>query len=110
MRISDNHPNSMLEKYLLGAESPKKPKGVQESSSELGSFSVADSVVSDSVQISPEGQEIVRLHQNVALAPDLSAVKASEIQKQISDGTYSIDPKQVAKSLVKETILNHLLS
>lgn len=110
MRIPDNHPNSMLEKYLLGAESPKKTTSVRESSSEPGSLSARETVASDLVQISSEGQEIARLHQSVALSPDISAAKASEIQKQISDGTYSIDPIQVAKGLVKETILDHLLS
>jgi flagellar biosynthesis anti-sigma factor FlgM len=109
MRIPDNHPNSSLEKYLLGVDSPKKTKSAQGIASDAGALSSSDQVQSDSVQISSAGQEVARLHQHVESAPDLSAAKVSEIQKQVSDGTYTVDPKEVAKKLVKETILNQLL-
>jgi flagellar biosynthesis anti-sigma factor FlgM len=109
MRIPDNHPNSSLEKYLLGVDSPKKTKSAQGNTSDPAVHSSNDQVQSDSVQISSAGQEVARLHQRVESAPDLSAAKVSEIQKQVSDGKYTIDAKEVAKKLVKETLLDHLL-
>jgi flagellar biosynthesis anti-sigma factor FlgM len=109
MRIPDNHPNSMLEKYLLGADAPKKSKGVDQSASSQETPSSGGQVQSDSVQISSQAQEIAKLHQMVSTSSDLMAAKVSEIQKKVSDGTYSVDPNQVAKKLVKETILNKIL-
>jgi flagellar biosynthesis anti-sigma factor FlgM len=109
MRIPDNHPNSSLEKYLLGVDSPKKTKSPQGNASDPAALTSSDQVPADSVQISSAGQEVARLHQRVESAPDLLAAKVSEIQKQVSDGTYTVDPKEVAKKLVKETLLDHLL-
>ena len=109
MRIPDNHPNSMLEKYLMGPDAPKKSKGVDPNGSGQETPPSGGQVQSDPVQISSAAQEIAKLYQMVASSGDLTAGKVSEIQKQISDGTYSVDPNQVAKKLVKESILNQIL-
>ena len=109
MRIPDNNSNSMLEKYLIGTEAPKKSRGVDQSSSAQETPPSGGQGQADQVQISPQAQEIAKLHQIVASSSDLTADKVSQIQKQVSDGTYSVDPSQVAKKLVNETILNQIL-
>lgn len=109
MRISDNSNYSNLDKYLFGANSPNQTSGANESVSNQDSSLSAAQSQSDSVQISLQAQQIANLSQMVANSSDTNPAQISQIQNQISAGNYTVDPNQVAKKLVSETILNQIL-
>ncbi|MFI5304241.1 MAG: flagellar biosynthesis anti-sigma factor FlgM [Nitrospiria bacterium] len=98
MRIPDNYSNSNLDKYLTGSNSANKSQGISGNSPVPDSATSNGLVQSDSVQISQQAQQITQLNQLVATSPDPMQAKIAQIQNQISNGTYSVDPIQVAKN------------
>jgi len=109
MRIPDNYSNSNLDKYLTGSNSANKSQEVNGNSPVPDSANSNGQVQPDSVQISQQAQQITQLNRLVASSLDPMEAKITQIQNQISNGTYSVDPIQVAKKLVNESVLNQIL-
>jgi len=64
---------------------------------------------SDSVRISSDAKEALRMMGEVQKVPDVREEKVRELQALISSGTYSVSGEQVAESMIKETMLGTIL-
>lgn len=63
----------------------------------------------DSVRISSDGKEALRIMAEVSKAPDVREEKVRELQAKIQAGTYKVSGAQVAESLIKETMLGTII-
>ena len=64
---------------------------------------------SDSVRVSSDAREAVRMMGEVQRVPDARAEKIRELQALVSSGTYRVSGEQVAESMIKETMLGTIL-
>ncbi|MCX7913276.1 MAG: flagellar biosynthesis anti-sigma factor FlgM [Thermodesulfovibrionales bacterium] len=58
----------------------------------------------DKVDISNRAKEIAELMSAINQMPDIRSEKVAEIKKAIEDGTYVIDPKRIAESILREVL------
>ena len=63
----------------------------------------------DKVALSPMAKEIVEAKKIIKSLPDIREDKVATIKAKIENGTYKTDGVKVAKSMIKESILNEWL-
>jgi len=54
----------------------------------------------DTLEISDSARELVRARQAIDEAPDVRAERVADIKKRIEDGTYSVSPHVLARTLL----------
>ena len=78
-------------------ETERKDKSVDVSSSAVESASRS---VSDSVEFSAAAQQLSSLRDELASLDEIDMGKVDEIRQTISDGSYTIDARKIAESLI----------
>ena len=63
----------------------------------------------DTVQISEEARELQETQKVMENIPDVQVEKVAKIKDQIENGTYEIKSGEIAKKMVKDSIVNELL-
>jgi len=104
MEIIGNSPFSKLDAYvkISGKEKNRvqgSPKGAPK-----GGLS------EDKVALSPEAKQIQEAKKLLDSLPDIREDKVAEIKEQIEAGTYNIDGEKIAFKMIRESILNELVS
>lgn len=56
----------------------------------------------DSIELSPEGQEISRIKTILDNAPDVREQMVEDLRSRIENGTYKVDSKDIAKAMLDE--------
>jgi flagellar biosynthesis anti-sigma factor FlgM len=57
----------------------------------------------DTLEISDRARELARARQAVDEVPDVRADKVADIKKRIEDGTYTVSPRVLARTLLDHT-------
>ena len=56
---------------------------------------------SDSIELSDAARSLATTHRVVADAPEIRADRVAELKTAIANGTYSVDSRTLARSLIK---------
>jgi len=57
---------------------------------------------SDQVNISKEAKDIKKMQKSLQEKPDIRRKKVEEIKKQVSNGTYKVNPEKIAEKIVSD--------
>ncbi len=57
---------------------------------------------SDQVNISKEAKDIKKMQKSLKEKPDIRRKKVEEIKKQISNGTYKVNPEKIAEKIISD--------
>ncbi|MFO7738215.1 MAG: flagellar biosynthesis anti-sigma factor FlgM [Desulfatiglandaceae bacterium] len=63
----------------------------------------------DKVVLSPEVKRIQEAKKLLSSVPDIREEKVAQIKARIESGTYQVEEKELAKKMIKESLLNELL-
>lgn len=64
----------------------------------------------DTVALSPQAKQIGEAKRRLNAVPEIREETVARIKKKIKEGTYRIDGTKVATKMLKETLLNEVLS
>ncbi|HNR14006.1 MAG TPA: flagellar biosynthesis anti-sigma factor FlgM [Thermodesulfobacteriota bacterium] len=102
MKIADKHPFIRLDAYVKNVrEAVKSGEGGQPASAGDGH--------DDTVKVSVKARRIQEARAILDAVPDVREDRVADIKARIENGTYSVDPKDVAAKIVEESLLNELL-
>jgi len=104
MEITGNSPFSKLDAYVKNIG--KEKNRVHGSPREAPKGGLSE----DKVALSPEAKQIQEAKKLLDSLPDVREEKVAEIREQIENGTYSVDSEKIAFKMIRESILNELLS
>jgi len=104
MEITGNSPFARLDAYVK--INGKEKNRVQGSPKEAPKGGLSE----DKVALSPEAKQIQGAKKLLDSLPDIREDKVAEIKEQIEAGTYNIDGEKIAFKMIRESILNELVS
>ncbi len=62
----------------------------------------------DDVLLSPQAREVMEARRALHAVADMRMDKVAALQKSIRDGSFVIDPEQIAQGLIRESLINDL--
>lgn len=101
MEIIGKNSSVNLDAYIKNAKNKRKIGGSSEKASK-------EVIVGDKVEFSPRIKEIQEAKKLLDSIPDIRSEKVAEIKRQIENGDYQIQEKNIAIKMVKEALLNEL--
>ena len=57
---------------------------------------------SDQVNISKQAKDIKKMQKSLQEKSEIRQKKVEEIKKQVSDGTYKVNPEKIAKKIISD--------
>jgi negative regulator of flagellin synthesis FlgM len=102
MKVNGNTPYVNIKAYLQKVQNTKAPE-VSQNGQE------SEEVKADNVILSPKAKEIYEAQKIAGNSSAIDVEKVAQIKQQIEEGTYQIDSNEIAKSLLKETLLDELV-
>ena len=103
MKITGNNPFVNLEVRLKNIRDGQK---VDASAKQLSEQPMSE----DKVVLSPQAKKIQEARKLLNSVPDIRGEKVAGIKAQIGDGTYHVEEKKLAEKIIKESLLNEILS
>jgi negative regulator of flagellin synthesis FlgM len=99
MKIQDmNNDGQSIRQIAQGMKPPqseKNPPAAGVSSPDAGS---------DRVELSPQSQDMKKIHEILATTPEMRTEKVAELKKAIADGTYRVKTEDLADKMLKEMV------
>ena len=103
MKIPEKNPVVNLEAYIQKVDSGNKKSDQGENS--LNDVSMGE----EKVELSSRAKDIQRIKNAVANVPEVRAEKVSRLKRSIEEGTYNVKGEEVARKIVKESLLDEIL-
>ena len=105
MDISDKKPILPINSYVQQvqgnpAESRQKPDKAPE----------AAGPVEDNVDLSQAAKDLQNTRKIMQEIPDVRHEKVEHLREQVENGTYRVDAKKLADKMIKDSLINDLLS
>ena len=88
-----------------GGQGPGQPDQVGNRKIDESSFNrdhAAKIEGGDRVELSPEARQIIQLAEQTRQLPEIREDRVAALRQQLADGTYNVDPQQVAASILEE--------
>jgi len=104
MKIAQNNiPSMMSEAYLnnVGKKSTANSKVARTGN---------HGPTTDRVVLSDQAKELQMARKMLASVPDVRSEKIAGLKEQLRNGTYRADPQQIASGMIRESLVNELLS
>ncbi|MCP4693296.1 MAG: flagellar biosynthesis anti-sigma factor FlgM [Desulfobacterales bacterium] len=60
----------------------------------------------DKVELSPQAKEVRKAAEELKSLPDIREKKVADIKASITNGTYSVDGKETALRMMKDSLVN----
>jgi negative regulator of flagellin synthesis FlgM len=105
MQITPKNQVSGIDAYNLAQVQNKQKVGTEESNTSDGSTLKADTVV-----LSDAAKRIQEAQARIQTLPDVRNDKVAELKAQIENGTYEIKSEEIAEKMIRESLLNELLT
>ena len=97
------NPFAMFSAYL------EEIKGTRRKGAVSGGPSPYASAPSDSVELSSRVDEVEQLSELIPVQPDVRMERVTEVTQKITSGQYHPTDREIAESVVKTTVMDHLL-
>jgi len=105
MDISDKNATLPINSYVQQVQ-PKQT----ESQKNPGATPDTTGPVEDNVDLSQAARELQNTQKLMESIPDVRQDKVDRLKNQIESGTYRVDAGKIADKMVKESLINELLS
>lgn len=105
MEVSDKNPLIRLENYTRHL---KRSATLDDERRSGRAARRAVHTDEDDVLLSPQAREIMEARRSLHAVADMRMDKVAALQKSIRDGSFVIDPDQIAQGLIREALINDL--
>lgn len=102
MKISGKNPSVNLEAYQKSIRDRNRVNASEKPSAQAVSKE-------DKVVLSEEVKRMQEAKKLLSSVPDVREEKVAQIKARIDSGAYRIEEKELAKKMIKESLLNELL-
>ena len=96
---SINHLGRGQQVNTLASSQRKATSGAAETN-KSNTDNTSSAAKKDAISLSEQGKSIGNLHKTVSNGPGMNSAKVAAIQQAISDGSYRVNPSQVAGKMV----------
>ncbi|MBN2467048.1 MAG: flagellar biosynthesis anti-sigma factor FlgM [Deltaproteobacteria bacterium] len=105
MKVSGENPLVTIASYIK--DIANKERGETNSIEGEGSREKGGTISkADTVVLSPRAKQLHEARRILSALPDMETEKVNRLKEQMKDGTYTVDEKELAAKMIRESLLN----